>query len=96
MPVVGGPVGSNPFPVGSGYGMSWTPEQRVTPAYTATPLSSAFAGGLLDLLQAARLADLNTTRLAVENNRAFSEDTRKQLNALIVDLMSRGIIAPPP
>ncbi len=95
MPVIPPPSGGSSFPViGTGYGMVWTPEQRTTPSYTATPVPGPFSGGLLDLLQAAKLTDLNTLRTAVENNRVFGEDTRKQLNALIADLMSRGMLTP--
>ncbi len=91
MPIVGG---SGMPVIGSGYGMGWNSEQRNAPGYTATPVPSAFTGGLLDLLQAARLTDLNTLRLAVENNRSMLEDTRKQLNGLIADMTNKGLLAP--
>lgn len=78
--------------IGSGYGMAWTPEQRTTSSYSANAQSSAYVGGLLDLLQAARLSDLNSLRVAVENNRAFGEETRKQLNALVQDMKNAGLL----
>ncbi len=93
MPILPAATGALPV-IGTGYGMAWTPEQRTTPAYTATPVPGPFTGGLLDLLQAARLTDLNSLRVAVENNRAFAEDTRKQLNALIADMTARGLLTP--
>ncbi len=95
MPMIPPPsIPAAAFPIGSGYGMTWTPEQRTTPAYTANTQSTAYVGGLLDLLQAARLSDLNALRVAVENNRVFSENTRMQLNAMIADMTSKGVVTP--
>ncbi len=94
MPIIPPPVAGTLPIIGRGYGMAWTPELRATPAYTATPVPGPFVGGLLDLLSAARLADLNTLRAAVENNRVFAEETRKQLNALVADMTAAGLISP--
>lgn len=60
--------------------------------YTPNVQSSAYLGGLLDLLQAARLSDLNTLRVAVENQRTFTENVAQDLNQLISDLKSLGLI----
>lgn len=62
-------------------------------AYTPNVQSSAYLGGLLDLLQAARLADLNTLRTAVENLRALTEATTQRTNALVADLRQLGLVA---
>lgn len=84
--------GAAPIDQPGSYTAGWSTADRTTPAYTATPVSTPFAGGLLDLLQAARLTDLNAVRVATENNRVFSEATRKQLNALVDDLRALGLI----
>ncbi len=84
--------GATPINQPGTYSAGWNSADRAAPSYTAQPLSTPFTGGLLDLLQAARLADLNTVRLATENNRVFAEATRKQLNALIDDLRALGLI----
>lgn len=61
-------------------------------AYAANNQGSAFSGGLLDLLQAARLTDLNTTRVALENLRTMTEAVAAQHNQLIADLKLTGLI----
>lgn len=92
MPVLPPPPAASIFPIGTGYGMSWTTEQRTTPAYVPDSQSTAYTGGLLDLLQAARLTSLNLLRVAVETDRVFAEATRAQLNGLIVDMQSKGLL----
>lgn len=77
----------------TGYTQGYTPTAKALAAYTPNVQSSAFTGGLLDLLQAARLTDLNTTRLALENLRAFTESLAKQHNALMAELTSFGLLA---
>jgi hypothetical protein len=89
-----GLMAHTPSAVPSGYANSgYASSNRTMPSYTPQVLSTAFAGGLLDLLQAARLADLNTVRLAVENQRVFTEGLAQQINALKSDLKDVGIIS---
>lgn len=65
---------------------------RAMGSYTANAQSSAYTGGLLDLLQAARLSDLNALRVSSENDRALSEGIASTLNALLTDLKVLGLI----
>lgn len=89
-PTSGGGLSGMPAgPYTAGYSAS----NRTLPPYTADPKSTAFVGGLLDLLQAARLNDLNATRLALENLRVFVEGTAQQHNALVADLKAMGILS---
>jgi len=87
-----GILACNPAAVSTGYVWGYTQESKTLPAYTPAVLGSPFLGGLLDLLSAARLADLNTVRVAVENQRAFTEGIAKQHNQLCADLVRAGII----
>lgn len=75
------------------YTASYTATTRDLPAYTANVQSSAYTGGLLDLLQAARLTDLNALRTAVENLRALCEAAAQRENALVNDLRALGLIS---
>lgn len=84
--------GATPTNQPGSYSAGWSSASRSAAAYTPQTLGTPFVGGLLDLLSAARLADLNTVRNAVENNRVFAEETRKQLNALIDDLKTLGLV----
>lgn len=61
------------------------------PAYTAPNTSAAYVGGLLDLLQAARLSDLNDLRTKLAAVQAHAEATAKVLNAVVDLLQARGI-----
>ena len=89
-----GLMATNPSAVPSGYTASgYTTANKTMPAYTSTPTNTAYVGGLLDLLQAARLADLNTLRAAHESVRVLAEATAQQVNALKADLKDIGIIA---
>jgi hypothetical protein len=88
-----GLLATNPGAVTSGYAWTYSSKAKTLPAYTSTPLNSAFTGGLLDLLQAARLSDLNTTRAAYENLRVFTESLANQHNQLCADLVAAGIIS---
>lgn len=65
---------------------------RTMGSYTSDPKGSAYTGGLLDLLQAARLSDLNSVRVALENLRVFSENVAQDHNQLIADLKLCGLI----
>ncbi len=88
-PSWGGLPGMPAGPYTAGYSAT----NRTLPSYTADPKTSAFVGGLLDLLQAARLSDLNAVRVALENLRALSEGTAQQHNALVADLKAMGILS---
>ncbi len=77
----------------TGYSWTYNTSALTLPAYTPNVQSSAYLGGLLDLLQAARLSDLNTLRVAVENLRVFSENVAKQHNHLCQDLVAYGLIS---
>lgn len=85
--------GASPTTRPSGaYTETYTVWSKDQPAYTANNQGSAYSGGLLDLLQAARLTDLNALRIAVENNRALSERNAQRINALVNDLRTLGLI----
>ncbi len=87
-----GLLATNPSAVSSGYSWGYSQEAKTLPAYSASTLGTPFGGGLLDLLSAARLTDLNTTRAAYENLRVFTEALAKQHNQLCRDLIAAGII----
>lgn len=87
-----GLVATSPGSVPSGYAWGYTASSKVLPPYSALTVPTAFTGGLLDLLQAARLADLNSLRLAVENLRVFTEALAQQHNAISLDLKAMGLI----
>lgn len=82
-----------PVNVSSGYTWGYNAESKALGPYTPNVQSVAYAGGLLDLLQAARLSDLNSARAAYENLRVFTENLAKQHNQLCRDLINAGIIA---
>lgn len=88
-----GLLATNPSAVPTGYSWAYSAEQRNFPAYTPDVKSAAFAGGLLDLLAAARLSDLNALRIAVENLRVFTENLARQHNRISLDLAAAGIIS---
>jgi hypothetical protein len=102
-PPTSGTGGSFPGPLGffgaapvaqpTGYTWAYTTENHALPAYIPNVQSSPFVGGLLDLLQAARLADLNAVRVALENDRVFTERLAQQHNQLCTDLKAMGLIA---
>lgn len=95
----GTPVGTmgimvqNPAAAVTGYSWTYAANAKAFPAYTSNAQSSAFAGGLLDLLQAARLADLNTMRVALENLRVFTENLAQQHNSISIALRDAGLIS---
>ncbi len=82
-----------PTAVSTGYSWGYTQESKTLPTYSSTSLNTPFVGGLLDLLSAARLTDLNATRAAYENLRQFTEALAKQHNQLCRDLIAAGIIS---
>lgn len=87
-----GLVATSPGAVPSGYVWQYSANSKILPAYTPLTVPAPFTGGLLDLLQAARLADLNSLRLAVENLRVFTEALAQQHNAISLDLKAMGLI----
>lgn len=88
-----GLLATAPSAVTSGYSWAYAAQDKAFPAYAPAVVSSPFSGGLLDLLQAARLADLNTTRAALENLRVFTENLAKQHNAISIALRDSGLIS---
>lgn len=95
-PSFAGPVGFfgvTPVAQPTGYVWNYAVQDKTLNTYTPNSQASAYTGGLLDLLQAARLTDLNTLRVAVENQRAFTESLAKQHNQLCQDLRAYGLIA---
>jgi hypothetical protein len=91
-----GLLATNPAAVSTGYSWSYTASAKAFPSYTAQAKTSSYSGGLLDLLQAARLSDLNDLRVAVENLRRFTEALAQQHNAVSLDLAAAGIISTNP
>jgi hypothetical protein len=88
-----GILATTPGAISNGYSWTYTASAKTFPAYTPIPVSTAYAGGLLDLLSAARLADLNALRAAVENLRVFTENLAKQHNQISLDLAAAGLIS---
>lgn len=84
--------GATPIDRPTGYSWAYTDKAKALPAYTANVQSTAYTGGLLDLLQAARLTDVNALRQAVETQRIFTENIAKQYNQLCQDLINLGLI----
>lgn len=84
---------TNPGAIANGYSWTYTSSSKAFPAYTPVPANAAYIGGLLDLLSAARLSDLNALRVAVENLRVFTENLAKQHNQVSLDLAAAGLIS---
>lgn len=106
MPLTNPPAGSSGTPIGnmgilattpanvsSSFSWVYNTNDKALGAYTPNAQNTAFVGGLLDLLQAARLTDLNATRVALENLRLFVEDIAQHHNAVSIALRDAGIIA---
>lgn len=94
-PNLSGPLGffgATPASQPAGYTSALAMTGKTMNAYTANAQSSAYTGGLLDLLQAAKLSDLNFLRVARETDRALSENTAQVLNQLVADLKALGIL----
>lgn len=88
-----GLMAATPQDVPSGYAAGgYSSTSKTMPAYTPTVLGTPFAGGLLNLLDAARVNDLNALRVAVENQRVFTEGIAQNVNALRADLQALGLI----
>lgn len=84
--------GVGPVARPTGYVNTFSTANKTLAAYSANTQSGAYTGGLLDLLQAARLSDVNTLRVAYENLRVFAENAVTQHNQLVADLKSMGLI----
>lgn len=84
--------GAQPVEKPSGYDWVYNTTTKTLGAYTPMPRQTAYTGGLLDLLQAARLTDLNALRASVENLRVFTENVAQQHNQLALDLRNMGLI----
>jgi len=67
---------------------TYSTADRTLSAYTPDPESSAYTGAADS---EAKLADLNSLRVAYENLRAFTEDLAQLVNALIDDLQLNGL-----
>lgn len=84
--------GVGPVARPTGYVNTYSTATKALGGYSTNTQSSAYSGGLLDLLQAAKLTDVNTLRTAYENLRVFAENMAQQHNQLIADLKATGII----
>lgn len=88
-----GLMAATPQDVPSGYAPGgYASTAKVMPAYAPNVQGSTYVGGLLNLLDAGRVADLNALRLAVENQRVFTEGLAQNMNALRADLQALGLI----
>lgn len=74
------------------YSMGFATWDRALGPYTAAAKTTAYPGGVLNLLAAASVTELNDLRVAYENLRLFAEAVAKQHVALITDLKSLGLI----
>lgn len=95
VPNMAGPLGffgATPITQPGVYSWGYATSNRALASYTTNSQSGAYLGGLLDLLQAARLSDLNTLRVAVENLRVFTESVAQQHNAMALDMKALGLI----
>lgn len=85
--------GATPTTRPGSYTAGYATANKAMGGYTANVQNGAYTGGLLDLLQAAKLTDLNTLRVAVENLRAMVEAATQQHNALIADMKTLGLVS---
>lgn len=88
-----GLLATTPSAVTTGYAWTYSTVGKTLPAYTSNVQGTPYAGGLLDLLQAARLTDLNAVRVALENLRVFTESLAAQHNAVNASLLAAGLIS---
>jgi hypothetical protein len=88
-----GLLATTPTAVTTGYTWTYATQAKAFPAYISNPQGAAYVGGLLDLLQAARLTDLNAVRVAMENLRVFTENLAQQHNAISIALRDAGLIS---
>lgn len=76
------------------YTQSYSTSTRIINSYTPNPQSTVYEGW--DNAQSgsvyAKLADLNTLRVAYENLRALAENVAKALNSVIDDMQSYGLL----
>ena len=88
-----GLMAATPQDVPAGYAAGgYSSTAKTMPSYAPNVQASAYAGGLLNLLDAARVVDLNALRVAVENQRVFTEGVAQNVNALRTDLQALGLI----
>lgn len=93
--LLAGPIGfygATPVSQPGPYTTSYPTMTYAMSAYSANTQTSAYTGGLLDLLQAARLGDLNTLRVAVENLRTLAESSAQNHLRLVADLKTMGLL----
>lgn len=88
-----GILATTPGAVTTGFTWTYNASNKTFPAYTPNVENVAFTGGLLDLLLAAKVTDLNNLRVAVENLRVFAENLAQQHNAVSIDLRNSGLIS---
>lgn len=92
---IGGPTdelgfyGAAPIAQPSAYTQTYATADKTLAAYTPDDESVAYTGATDG---EAKLADLNALRTAVENLRAFTEDTAAMLNAVVDDLQALGLV----
>lgn len=65
---------------------------RSLAAYTANAQGTPYTGGPADLTGAAKVDDLNALRVAVENQRVYTEDLAGLLIAAVTDLRNLGLL----
>lgn len=66
---------------------------RTIGPYTSDSEATAYTGGLVLLVDAARVTDLNELRVAYENLRVFVENIAGVVNSIIDDLQTAGLEA---
>jgi hypothetical protein len=81
--------GATPVARPSAYTQTYSTADKTLGAYTSDPESSAYTGAADG---EAKLADLNSLRVAYENLRAFTEDLAAFTNAVVDDLQTVGLV----
>jgi hypothetical protein len=69
------------------YVQTYSTADRTFSAYTSDPENAAYTGAADG---EAKLADLNSLRVAYENLRVFTEDLAALVNAMVDDMQSAG------
>lgn len=73
------------------YTAGYATASKAVGSYAAADRSAAYTEVPLALLNAARSADLNDLRVAVENLRLFTESVAQNHNATVADLKALGL-----
>lgn len=81
-------LGGTPAAKPSALTQTYSTADRTLSAYTSNPESSAYTGAADG---EAKLADLNSLRVAYENLRVFTEDLAQFVNALVDDLQAYNL-----